>query len=161
VRRGEHVDPVKLTLAEYLDRWEQSWSSLQVAPNTRERYVELIRLHVRPHICALPLHTLQPAHLADLYGELLEQGLRRGTIRHVLRVLNKALTVAVEWSLLSRSPAAIAKPPRAQMREIEIITVEQAQKILQCFRGRALYPIIALALATGMRRAAFLAFRCV
>jgi hypothetical protein len=29
VRRGEHVDPVKLTLAEYLDRWEQGWLVLQ------------------------------------------------------------------------------------------------------------------------------------
>src|SRR5262249_51017912 len=161
VRRGEHVDPVKLTLAEYLDRWEQSWASLQVGPKTRERYVELIRLHVRPHIGALPLHKLQPVHLAELYGELLEKGLSPRTIGHVHRVLHKALTVAVEWSLLSRNPAAIAMPPRAQMREIEIITVEQAQKILQCFRGRALYPIIALALATGMRRGELLALRCV
>ena len=45
------------------------------------------------------------------------------------------------------------------MREIEIIAVEQAQKILQCFRGLALYPIIALALATGMRRGELLALR--
>jgi integrase len=159
VRRGEHVDPVKLTLAEYLDRWEQGWASLQVGPKTRERYVELIRLHVRPHIGALPLHKLQPVHLAELYGGLLEKGLSPRTIGHVHRVLHKALTVAVEWSLLLRNPAAIAKPPRAQMREIEIITVEQAQKILQCFRGRALYPIIALALATGMRRGELLALR--
>jgi hypothetical protein len=36
VRRGEHVDPVKLTLAGYLDRWEQGWASLQVGPKTRD-----------------------------------------------------------------------------------------------------------------------------
>jgi integrase len=159
VRRGEHVDPAKLTLGEFLDRWEQGWTNLQVGPKTRERYVELIRLHVRPHIGALPLHKLQPVHLAELYGELSEKGLSPRTIGHVHRVLHKALTVAVEWSLLARNPAAITKPPRVQMREIEIITVEQAQKILQCFRGRALYPIIALALATGMRRGELLALR--
>jgi hypothetical protein len=45
---------------------------------------------------------------------------------------------------------SIAKPPKVQSREIEIITIEQAQKIFQRLRGRALYPIIALALATGM-----------
>ena len=66
VRRGEHVDPAKLILAEYLDRWEQGWAALQVGPKTRERYVELLRLHVRPHIGALPLHKLQPVHLAEL-----------------------------------------------------------------------------------------------
>jgi hypothetical protein len=49
-----------------------------------------------------------------------------------------------------RVAVSIAKPPKVQSREIEIITIEQAQKILQRLRGRALYPIIALALATGM-----------
>lgn len=159
VRRGEHVDPTKLTVAEFLDRWEQGWAALQVGPKTRERYLELLRLHVRPHIGALPLHKLQPVHLAELYAELLAKGLGPRTIGHVHRVLHKALTVAVGWSLVSRNPAAIAKPPRVQAHEVEIITVEQAEKILQCLRGRALYPIIALALATGMRRGELLALR--
>ena len=159
VRRGEHVDPAKLILAEYLDRWEQGWAALQVGPKTRERYVELLRLHVRPHIGALPLHKLQPVHLAELYAKLLSTGLSARTVGHVHRCLHKALIVAVEWNLLARNPAAIAKPPKVQAREIEIITVEQAQKLLQCLRGRALHPIIMLALATGMRRGELLALR--
>jgi integrase len=159
VRRGEHVDPAKLPLAEYLDRWEQGWAALQVGPKTRERYVELLRLHVRPHIGALPLHKLQPVHLAELYAKLLSAGLSARTVGHVHRCLHKALIVAVEWNLLARNPAAIAKPPKVLAREIEIITVEQAQKLLQCLRGRALYPIIMLALATGMRRGELLALR--
>jgi integrase len=159
VRRGGHIDPIKLSLTKYFDRWEQGWLALQVGPKTRERYIELLRLHVRPHIGALLLHKLQPVHLAELYGKLLKQGLSPSTIAHVHRVVRKALTVAMEWSLLSRNPAAVAKPPRGQAREIEIITVEQAQKILHCFRGRSLYPIIALALATGMRRGELLALR--
>ena len=146
-------------MSEFLDRWEEGWATLQVGPRTLERYVELLRLHVVPHIGALPLHKLQPVHLAELYSELLAKRLSPRTVGHVHRVLHKALTVAVEWSLLSRNPAAIAKPPRVQAREIEIITVEQAQTILQHLRGRALYPIIALVLATGMRRGELLALR--
>ena len=159
VRRGEHVDPSKLTMSEFLDRWEQGWAALHVGPATRERYVGLLALHVRPHIGASSLHRLQPVHLAELYAKLLEKRVSAGTIKDVHQVIHKALTVAVEWSLLSRNPAAIARPPRVQTREIEIITVEQAQRILQCLRGRALYPIIALALATGMRRGELLALR--
>jgi len=30
VRRGEYVEPTKLTVAQYLDRWEQGWAALQV-----------------------------------------------------------------------------------------------------------------------------------
>ena len=98
-------------------------------------------------------------HLAELYAELLAKGLGPRTIGHLHRVPHKALRVAVEWSLLARNPAAVARPPKVQAREIEIITIEQAQKILQCLRGRTLYPIIALALATGMRRGELLALR--
>ena len=87
---------------------------------------------------------------------LLEKGLSPRTIGHVHRVLHKALTVAVQWSILSRNPGAIATPPRVQAREIEIITVEQAQKISQCLRGRALCPI---ALSSGMRRGELMALR--
>jgi hypothetical protein len=96
VRRGEHVDPTKLSLAEYLDRWEQGWATLQVGAKTRERYSELLRLHVRPHIGALPLHKLQPVHLAELYAQLLGGALGPRTIGHVHRCIHKALAVAVQ-----------------------------------------------------------------
>jgi len=105
VRLGDHVDASKMTLAEYLDRWEAGWAATQVGPKTRERYVELLRLHVRPHIGALPLHKLQLVHLTDLYGQLLRQdaaGLSPRTVGHVHRVIHKALNVAVEWKLLTR-----------------------------------------------------------
>jgi hypothetical protein len=45
-RRGEHVDTGKLTLAEYLKKWETGWATTQVGPKTAERYGELLRLHV-------------------------------------------------------------------------------------------------------------------
>ena len=96
VRRGEHVDPTKLTVAEFLDRWEQGWAALQVGPATRERYSYsgLLRLHIRPHIGASLLHKLQPLHLAELYAKMLERGLSASTIHDVHQVLHKALIVA-------------------------------------------------------------------
>jgi integrase len=79
----------------------------------------------------------------------------------VHRVIHKALNVAVEWKLLSRNVATNAKPPKVQAREIEILGVEQAQKILQALKGHSsgLYPIIVVALATGMRRGELLTLR--
>ena len=49
---GEGIDPSKTTLAEFLDRWERDWAALNVSPKTFERYSELLRRHVRPHIGA-------------------------------------------------------------------------------------------------------------
>lgn len=54
VRRGEHVDATKMTLAEYLDRWETGWAAVQVGPKTCEGYIDILRRHVRPYLGAMP-----------------------------------------------------------------------------------------------------------
>ena len=35
--RGEHVDPSKLTVAQFLARWERDWAASNVSPKTAER----------------------------------------------------------------------------------------------------------------------------
>jgi integrase len=81
------------------------------------------------------------------------------TVGHVHRAIHKALVVAVEWKLLSRNPAALVRPPRVEETEITIPTTEDVQRILRLLKGRALYPIVVLAVATGMRRGELLALR--
>jgi integrase len=44
-------------------------------------------------------------------------------------------------------------------REIEILTPEQVQTVLATLHGRSLYPIVATALGTGLRRSELLALR--
>jgi integrase len=164
VHQGEHIDASKLTVAEYFDKWATGWAATQVGPKTRERYIELLTLHVRPYLGALPLQKLQPVNLTELYGRLLQgqadrPALAARTVGHVHRALHKALVVAVEWSLLLRNPAAVAKPPKVETDEVEILETEEAQNILRSLRGWPLYPMVVLALATGMRRGELLALR--
>ena len=98
VNTGTYVDPSKATLGEFLDRWERDWAAINVSPKTLERYRELLRVHVRPRLAALPTQKLQPVHLAELYAKLLnEQHRAPRTVGHVHRVLHKALAVAMEW----------------------------------------------------------------
>lgn len=159
---GNYVDPSKLTLTEYLDRWERDWAAVHVSPKTIERYRELLRIHVRPHLGAVRLQRLRPVNLGELYAKLLREGrgdtgLSARTVGHVHRVLHKALVIAAEWELIANNPADIAKPPPAAAAEIEILTEDQVRAVLRAMRGRAMYPILALALGSGMRRGEILA----
>jgi integrase len=160
---GNYIDPSKATLAEYLDRWEHDWAIANVGPKTIERYRELLKNHVRPHIGAVRLQKLRPVNLSELYAKLLRegrgsgQGLSARTVGHVHRVLHKALVVAAEWGLIQQNAADVAKPPPATPVEIGILTEDQVGQVLRALRGRSLYPIAALALATGMRRGELLA----
>ena len=159
VRCGEHIDASKLTVNQFLDKWEAGWVATQVSPRTGEGYMDKLRVHVRPHIGAIPLSKLQPSNLTGLYGQLINRPLAARTVGHVHRALHKALVVAVQWNLLARNPADLVDPPRVEVREIEILTSEQVQTILRRLRGRAIYPIIVMAMTTGMRRGEILALR--
>jgi integrase len=161
--KGILVPPSSESLGGYLVRWCRDWASINVTAKTAERYGELLHTHVIPRLDALPLQQLRPGRLGQLYATLLREGrggaggLAPRTVGHVHRVLHKALAVAVDQELLSSNPADRVRPPRVEAEEIEILTEEQVATALNKLRGRALYPAIALALATGLRRGELLA----
>ena len=53
---------------------------------------------------------------------------------------------------LARNVATIHAPPKVEEREIEILTAQQIVERMTKLEGHALYPIAALAIATGTRR---------
>ena len=61
--------------------------------------------------------------------------------------------------MLSRNVASAVRPPKIEGREIEMLTAAQIGDVLAKLEGHTLYPIVALALATGMRRGELLALR--
>ncbi|PSO19774.1 tyrosine-type recombinase/integrase [Bradyrhizobium sp. MOS002] len=155
---GEQVDPTRMTLSEFLERWERDWVQANVSPKTAERYGDLLRLHVRPHIGATRIQKLRAVHLTELYGKL-SAALAARTIGHVHRVLHQALSHAVNWDLLSTNPSAKVSPPRVEQEEVEILTATEIRAVLSKAQGRTIHRIASLALATGMRRGEILALR--
>lgn len=162
---GEFVPPVRQTVAEFLDTWERDFAVPNTTPKTLERYRELLRLHIRPHVGTTRLQALSTSHLQALYAKLLREGRGAGvglsarTVKHVHRVIHRALGHAVAWKLIGTNPAAAAEPPKVEETEVEILKEPQVRAVLKGFRGSALHPIVALALATGMRRGELCALR--
>ncbi|MGD9615131.1 MAG: site-specific integrase [Alphaproteobacteria bacterium] len=66
---------------------------------------------------------------------------------------------AVKWSIVGSNPVAAAEPPRVQRTEIEILAPDQIRAVLDVLRGRPLYPVAVIGLATGMRRGEIVALR--
>lgn len=156
---GELVDPSRITVAEFLDRWERDWLLGNVSTKTAETYRDHLK-HPRRRLGTLALQKLRPVALAELYAALLrETGLAPRTVGHIHRILHRALGHAVQWNLIRNNPAEVVDPPRVPSTEIEILSAEELQALLVKLRGRTIYPIAALALATGMRRGELLALR--
>lgn len=133
--KGTLLEPSKETLADYLERWLRDWAAINVSPKTGERYGQLLRSYVSRHVGAVRLQKLGGAHLGELYALLMraDEGrkpLAPRTVRHVHRVLHKALAVAGEWGLIAGNPADRVKPPHVGEMEIEILAEVQVGQVL-------------------------------
>lgn len=156
---GESVDPSRVTLSEFLDRWERDWATINTSAKTYERYAELLRKHVRPRIGTMAIQKLKPLNLSGLYADLSRAGLAPRTIGHVHRVTRRALGHAQLWGIVRHNIAALVSPPRVEAAEIQILSPDQWTAMLRKLRGKPLYLIGATLLGTGMRRGELCALR--
>jgi len=167
VRRGDYIDPSKVTVSEFLDRWEKDWAANNVSPKTRERFSQLIMHQVLPHLGNIPIQKLRAVHLSELYGKLLRDGrvgggeLSAKTVGHVHRCLRRAFGHAAQWGLIIQNPAALVHPPRIQQAEIEILRENEVEAMLANLRDRnaLLHTIAIVALGSGLRRGELCALR--
>lgn len=158
VAKGEYVAPDRASVGEFIDRWRNDWAPTHLSGKTLERYRELLAHHVRPHLGTARLQKLRTADITRLYGTLQRPkseggaGLRPRTVGHVHRLLHRVLSHAVKWGVILNNPATSADPPPVPRSEVAILSAEQINSVLDALRERAIYPIVLLAIATGMRR---------
>lgn len=168
VDTGEHVDPTRMTVCEWLSEWLDAVRQ-EVSPKTHERYSEIVNHFLVPTLGNLPLGKLAPAHIQHAYNGWAIAGRRDGktgglsalTRRHIHRILSSALTRAVEQQLIARNPCELLKKrlPRVEHREMPVLTAGQARHLLNAIRHTRVYWPVLIALTTGMRRGEILALR--
>jgi Phage integrase, N-terminal SAM-like domain len=162
---GTHITPNTVTVAEFLDRWDRDWAANNISAKTRERYQELIRKQIRPHIGSLAIQKLRASHLAELYAKLLREGRDDGTglsartCGHVHRLLHRALGHAAQWDVIQMNVAKPSAPSPRSVDRIEIIRETEIRAVVAGLRGRILGLMATTLLATGLRRGELLALR--
>ena len=168
VDTGEHVDPTRMTVGEWLNTWLAAITG-EVAPRTHETYTELTTGFLRPAFGNLLIAHLTPTHIQRAYAEWAVGGRRDGkpgglsaqTRRHLHNILRSALTRAVEQQVIGRNPcdAFRKRLPKIERKELAALSVDQCGRLLEAIRHQRVYWPVLLALATGMRRGEILALR--
>ena len=59
---GEHVDPTRITVAEWLKLWVDT-TKAEVSPKTHERYAEIVRCYLVPAFGGIQLQRLTPTDI--------------------------------------------------------------------------------------------------
>src|ERR1700692_2675143 len=77
VDTGEHVDPTRLTVGEWLATWLGAIRD-EVSPKSPERYSEIVNHYLAPTLGSSPIAKLAPAHIQEFYSALASGGRRDG-----------------------------------------------------------------------------------
>ena len=168
MKAGSFVEPSKLTLAQFFDRWLK-YIKPNVSPRTHERYGDLLNKNVAPLLGAKILSRLQPIDISEAYGKALESGRRDGkgglsprTVQHMHRVLYSALDQAERWKLIARNPAALLEKrdrPKIERKPVTTIDAPTTAAVLDAARERRLFIPIVLGSLCGLRRGEITALR--
>jgi integrase len=159
VATGLHVDPSVETVGAFIERWLMDWADNNVSNKTWTRYAQLLRKHVAARVGTVPIQKVRAGDLQAIYAAMAAEGLADRTRLNTHRVVSTMLKHATQWGVVARNVATMVDAPRVKAREVEILTPAQIQTVIETLRGKPLYPIVAVALATGLRRGELLALR--
>lgn len=151
IDRGEYVEPSQLTLSDWLDTWFTVYGRPRWRDSTAASHYKNIQANLKPSLGKYLLQKLRPEQIQAFINKQVENEYAPASIRRQITLLKSALKQAVDNQLIMRNPADKAKLPQASQKEIEFLTVEEQQKLLQVLptttNGRALRFI----LGTGLR----------
>ena len=147
------------TLDTFLTSWLQDTAKPNLRPRTYIRYRELMELHVIPTLGSVKLHKVTPQQLQKLYNKKLEEGYAPQTVKHIHRVLHRALRDALRWNLVARNVCDAVDAPRVPKQEMRALSGEQAQQFLAAAKDDPLEALYVLALTTGMREGELLGLK--
>ena len=156
---GLVFDSGNITVGEYLDRWLVECVKGTVRESTFERYEYAIRPHIKPALGRVKLKSLTPAHARGFYREKLDTGLASATVHKMHVVLHKALDQAVADGLIPRNVTDAIKVPRVDREEINPLTSEEANHLIESARNDRLEALYILAIHTGLRQGELLALK--
>jgi integrase len=127
---GLITEPNRLTVEAFLTQWLRDCVALNSRPSTLTTYTVLARKHVMPCIGAVKLSALRPAHIQSVYAAMLAKGRASATVRTVHALLHRAFKQAVGWGYLPRNPTDEAAPPALRRREMQTLSVTEANRLV-------------------------------
>jgi integrase len=152
MKDGAYVEHNRKSLNDFLDTWERDWAATNLSPKTSERYSELLRGYVRPHIGKKAMQAIRPEDLNRLYAEL-HQKIAPRTVGHVHRLLHRVFGHATKWGNIKRNVVSLVDAPKVPASEAAVLQLTEIPKMFAALRGSSVFfPIAVVALGTGMRR---------
>ncbi|HEY6541612.1 MAG TPA: tyrosine-type recombinase/integrase [Ktedonobacteraceae bacterium] len=159
-KQGTLATGPQMTLKTHLERWLEQVCKLTMRASTYKMYRSAINFHWIPSLGHIKLQKLTIGDLQAFYAELQKTHKPR-TMARIHAALSSALEDALKQGFIGRNVAKLVDLPHIERYEGQILTVEQARKLLEVARGSRYDVLLLVAVTTGMRRGELVALRWV
>ncbi len=155
-RKHHGLATTELVFGEYLDRWLKDVVKPGKAPTTYAEYEGVIRNHLKPALGTVKLGELSVLHFQDLVSQKMHEGYSPAGVRRLHAVASSALKQAVRWRMIPSSPSeGVVLPRERNESRRKALSAEQVRRLFRAadmWRGGKLYPILVVAVSTGLRQ---------
>lgn len=168
---GAVMDPGKMTVADWLNLWLESYVRPNVREATYDNYRDHLDNHLIPGIGHIKLKKLTTTDIQVFFKELLTNGNKRrvrnedtdtlelpgyglapSTLICIRNIIKAALEQAVMEKKIPYNPAKATKAPKAEKREMTILSQEELTQFLDATTDYRYYAAYVIAVSTGVRR---------
>jgi hypothetical protein len=145
---GAYVEPKKTAVAEFVrarvDQWEAAGN---ITARTAQRYRQLTKSQIAPHIGAVVLQKLSRLDVEAWHTALKVAGLGARTIGHAHRLLAQALNDAEKDGAVIKNVCKLQRAPK--VLNTEMMIVQDVPVFISKIKGTRLYVAGMLGLTTG------------
>ncbi|MGQ9825753.1 MAG: tyrosine-type recombinase/integrase [Desulfotomaculales bacterium] len=163
---GAFVEPDKVTVGEWLDKWLSVYARQRVDITSYGLYETLVRCHMKPSLGNVELQKLRPIDIQQMHAEKLRNGwldnkggLSAETLTRIHNILHGALKQAMKEGLVTRNVAEAVDTPKIPKKEIKPLAREAVERFLEAARKDRLYALFVMAIGTGLRRGELLGLK--
>lgn len=157
IGRNQHVEPSALTLYNWLYSWVETYAKPKIRQRTYEGYTS--QIYHTETLWHVPIQKITPNQLQSLYNEMQEEGFSGETRKKVHQMIRNALRRAVINKYLQSNPADLVDTPKVLREEVQVFTRKEIDQLLSHAKESRYYPMLLMAVTTGVRLGELLGLR--
>jgi len=158
IDQGMTFEGTQVTLTRFVKTW-LAGKEISQRPKTFVQYRQICEQHILPRMGTLRMQEIQPAHIKQLYLAKREEGRGARTVQMIHTILHNIFKQAMKEGILGRNPVEAVNRPMVEKTEMQILTEEQARRMVIATHGIRYGALFYLALITGMREGELLGLK--
>ncbi|MDF2542686.1 MAG: integrase family protein [Herbinix sp.] len=154
VRHGLLAKKENMTVDLWHDIWIREYKEMTVKKGSIEVYTRAYNLYIKEAIGKMKLQDVKGIHIQKIYNNLKREEFSRGTIEVVATVLSGMFKQAYKNEIIVKNPVKLATLPKIDEEDEEnkrVMTLEEQKLFLKYAENSWIYPLVKIALFTGMR----------